>query len=262
MSGYLAGKVWRSALDKEYKPICAAIADCGDDDGRGIYPSIAYIAWLTGASERTVQYGFKHLREIGALEIIANKAGGRGNIPIYHLLIEKLPQRPQWKKGATDDTLLEKGAIHDAKGCNPRPERVQPVAPDPSVEPLEEPPVQKVRSKSTTFKYSNFSHRYYSLTGTSPSRGPKFQNAYAKLCSEYEEDSILGVLPKWVESRGGRKALKGNNWAAFDFLDGGCNDLLEQDDSSVSKEAFYVDINRPEDPRVAEYHRRFPTKTE
>ena len=47
-SGLLAGKVWQSNLHPDLKPLAAALADIGNDDGTSIYQSVEYMAWLLG----------------------------------------------------------------------------------------------------------------------------------------------------------------------------------------------------------------------
>ncbi|MGH9561986.1 MAG: helix-turn-helix domain-containing protein [Terracidiphilus sp.] len=67
MSGLLAGKVWLSNLRPQLKPLAATLADIANDDGTSIYPSVAYIAWRLGSSERSVQRGLSDLISLGAL---------------------------------------------------------------------------------------------------------------------------------------------------------------------------------------------------
>ncbi len=67
MSKAIEFQVWRSALDCELKPLAAVMADMGNDDGLGIYPSVGYLAWLIGRSERAVQYQLQRLVDMGRL---------------------------------------------------------------------------------------------------------------------------------------------------------------------------------------------------
>jgi len=85
MSSDLVGKVWRSDLAKELKPLAVCLADRGNDDGEGIYPSVSYLEWLLGWSERTVRSGMAALRAMGVLVAVQNEKGGRGKIPTYRL---------------------------------------------------------------------------------------------------------------------------------------------------------------------------------
>lgn len=141
MSDYLCGRVWQSGLDGDLKPLAAALANCGLDDGTSIYPSIAYLAWKLSRCERAIQYGMEKLKSLGVIVVLKNGKGGRSKVPDYRLMEDALPARPKWEspqigneKGAVCD---EKGAIDDTKGCNLEQERVQvttervqPIAPD------------------------------------------------------------------------------------------------------------------------------------
>jgi hypothetical protein len=142
VSGLLAGKVWHSALSPHLKPIAAALADIADHDGSSIYPSVAYVSWLLGRSERHIQTAMAQLRSLGVIEVIRNSNGGRGRSTEYRMLEGKLPHRPAWRlKGENHAPFLrekgaeqnKKGAVRDTKGCNPRHERVKQASPYPSL---------------------------------------------------------------------------------------------------------------------------------
>lgn len=146
MSGLLAGKVWQSNLSSHLKPLAAAMADIANDDGSRVFPSVAYLAWLLGKGDRSVQNGLAELKSLGIIEAVAYEKGGRNHPTEYHLIESNLPYRAPWKdvrKGATSAPFAEiKGAVSDNKGCSFEQERVQlstervqPVAPDPLVEP-------------------------------------------------------------------------------------------------------------------------------
>ncbi len=102
MSGLLAGKVWQSALPADLKPIAAALGDIGNDDGTNIYPSIPYICWLLGRSERSVRGWLSALRQLGVLEIVGDvtdpKKLGAGYGAEYILRSDRLPARDSWGK--------------------------------------------------------------------------------------------------------------------------------------------------------------------
>lgn len=142
MSDYLSGRVWQSGLDGDLKPLAAALANCGSDDGTSIYPSIAYLAWKLSRSERAVQYGMEKLKSLGIITVLKNGKGGRSKVPDYRLVEDALPVRPKW---VAPQIGREKGAIYDIKGCKLEQERVQvatervqPIAPDQLVEQLVE----------------------------------------------------------------------------------------------------------------------------
>lgn len=133
MSKSLESQVWKSALSSELKPIAAVMADMGNDDGLGIYPSVAYLAWLLGRSERFIQSGLKKLCKLGVLDRVSNAAGGRGLTPRYRLSGDSLPERPTWSDSRKGEICapFSKGAIYDQKGANGSEKGAQ-FAPDPS----------------------------------------------------------------------------------------------------------------------------------
>ena len=108
--------------------LALALADHASDDGTRVYPSIKALAEKTRQSERTIQYQLRRMEESGWLILVNAGNGGRSMTSEYRI-------SPEWikgaeiapiQKGATDD---KKGATDDTKGCNPRQERVQPIAP-------------------------------------------------------------------------------------------------------------------------------------
>ncbi|GGX11277.1 helix-turn-helix domain-containing protein [Pigmentiphaga litoralis] len=108
--------------------LALALADHASDDGTRVYPSVDALALKTRQSVRSVQYQLSRMLKSGWLVLVNSGNGGRGQHREYRI-------SPAWLKGA-DIAPIENGAIDatkgandDAKGCNPRPERVQPVAP-------------------------------------------------------------------------------------------------------------------------------------
>jgi hypothetical protein len=97
MSGLLAGKVWQSNLHPDLKPLAAALADIGNDDGTSIYPSVAYMAWLLGRSTRSVQDNLKKLRYLKVLKVVTDLNGGRYRSTEYQLVESALPTREKWQ---------------------------------------------------------------------------------------------------------------------------------------------------------------------
>lgn len=106
MSGYLAGKVWHSALDADLKPLAATLADIANDDGTSIYPSIDFVAWRLSCSRASVDRGLKALRDAKILEVVS-QGGGRGKVTEYQLIEEKLPKRAPWKPRQNDVVYSE-----------------------------------------------------------------------------------------------------------------------------------------------------------
>jgi hypothetical protein len=69
MSKHVESLVWEVAFPTStQKLLMLRVADYADDDGQGVYPSIAEVARQTGASERQVQYAIRSLETCGLLE--------------------------------------------------------------------------------------------------------------------------------------------------------------------------------------------------
>ena len=130
MSDSLSARVWASDLDGELKPLAAALANCGSDDGTSIFPSIAYMAWKISKSERTVQRHLVILKKMGVISILRNSNGGRGMVPHYRLRADSLPKREPWmapttafEKGDILSEEFEKGDTGDAERVTPEVEK-------------------------------------------------------------------------------------------------------------------------------------------
>ena len=108
--------------------LALALADHASDDGSRVFPGIKALSEKTRQSERTVQYQLRRMEEMGWLILVGVGNGGRSMHREYRISLcwIKGAEIAPFKKGATDG---EKGATDDTKGCNPRQERVQPVAP-------------------------------------------------------------------------------------------------------------------------------------
>jgi hypothetical protein len=147
VSGFLAGKVWQSALEPHLKPLAAALADIANDDGTSIYPSVAYMAWLMGRSERSVRDTLRELRgmeppvliPVSGTRVVEGHIvpiGGSGRTTEYFLDESALPTRAPWRKGATVapfdqkrvQNATEKGAVCDSERVQFATQRVKPTA--------------------------------------------------------------------------------------------------------------------------------------
>jgi DNA-binding transcriptional MocR family regulator len=69
----------------------------GDNDGESIFPSVGRLAWMLGCSERTVQRNLTQLIDLGVIEVMNGRAGGRGRRTQYRIL--GVPARPLYGKG-------------------------------------------------------------------------------------------------------------------------------------------------------------------
>jgi hypothetical protein len=112
MSGFVAGQIWRSALNSKLKPLAACLADMANDHGDGVHPSNEYLQWLTGLSHSKIQRCMVTLKKMKILVPVDNEAGGRGKIPIYRLDLHALPKRPTWQqqKGRNLNPFSQRGS--------------------------------------------------------------------------------------------------------------------------------------------------------
>ena len=99
MSIRLMSQVWELSLDHAQQSILMALADHAADDGSSCYPSIAYLAWKTGYSERQAQRIVNKLKQAGLIQPVAYEKGGREHSVHYQLHLEKgvkkSPFRPE-----------------------------------------------------------------------------------------------------------------------------------------------------------------------
>ena len=131
LSGFLAGKVWHSNLHPDLKPLAAALADIGNDDGTSIYPSVAYMAWLLGRSSRSVQINLAKLRDMGVLAVVAGGKGGRYKSTEYRLIESSLPIREPWKTTHSIRGFRKNYEVYTEKPRSLRHETTNPSSPEP-----------------------------------------------------------------------------------------------------------------------------------
>lgn len=132
MSGLLAGRIWQSDLHPDLKPLAAALADIGNDDGTSIYPSVAYMAWLLGRSTRSIQENLSRLRAQGVLVVVSGGTGGRSKSTEYRLLEASLPYRDPWRNHAGSSWFPRNHEACDTKPRSLRRETTNPSSPEPS----------------------------------------------------------------------------------------------------------------------------------
>jgi len=84
-------KAFRLDLECRLKFVVVALADNADDENDKLWPSVGFIAWKTGQSERQVQRSFQYLRQVGALIPLERESGGRHRSIVYRLDLEMLP---------------------------------------------------------------------------------------------------------------------------------------------------------------------------
>lgn len=156
MSGEVVGLVFRySQADANTMIVLVAVAEQANVEGWA-WPAVATLAEMCRRSVRHVQYALTSLRDLGELRIVSR--GGRSHTNFYRVEVEHLranESRISDKRHAVEDEVervqaatsgdpervqaaTEKGASHDLKGAN-HAERVQPLAPDPSIDPSLDP---------------------------------------------------------------------------------------------------------------------------
>ena len=150
-----------------------ALADHCDDEGV-CWPGITRLAHKTRVSERQVQYNLRALEQDG--ELISIRQTGRTHTNRYFVAVG-LPQDIIFKTLAAHPELVDKGATDcaNSKGCNlaqkkgaiQRQEKVQPIAPESSLESsLESKESDAIASEPTTAKhpaikaFREATHRY------------------------------------------------------------------------------------------------------
>ena len=73
---------WPTAAEKL---VLVALASFADDYGKGIYPSVSRIAFITGYSSRNVRRTLGALRDKGALKAVSNTFGGARETVHYEI---------------------------------------------------------------------------------------------------------------------------------------------------------------------------------
>lgn len=91
--------VWETELTPANKFVLLALADWADDEGQGIYPSLARVAWKCNYDRKTIKRNIDALMELGIL----NERLRPGNTNLYAIDISKLVNRPPYNKGGQND---------------------------------------------------------------------------------------------------------------------------------------------------------------
>jgi hypothetical protein len=112
-----------------------ALADCADDDGTSIFPSVELLCFKTRQSRRSVQRQLRRLQRIGWLLLVKPSKGGRYRSAeyrideawIYGAKLTQLPDLPpRARKSRTN------GVGDGAKPRHSRHETASPMTPNPS----------------------------------------------------------------------------------------------------------------------------------
>jgi hypothetical protein len=148
MSNKLSGRVWELDLDHAESHVLLALADNAHDDGTHCYPSVPFLAWKSGYSERQVQRILRTLDAKGIIRTYRKKVRA-GTFQYFTLHLDNAPEKPPFERGDIlsdafrrggdilsegDDKMSERGDVvsdgHDKMSPKPLVE--------PSVETLEE----------------------------------------------------------------------------------------------------------------------------
>lgn len=128
MSAKLMGMVFDLDLRPDEQTIMLCLADHADDDGRNVYPSVAYLAWKSGRSERTVQRILRNLETIELIERISAGTGGRGRATEYAIHIEKGVRKTPFSQTVKGDSVtpfrskrVTDGALKGDRALSPQP---------------------------------------------------------------------------------------------------------------------------------------------
>ena len=79
---------WELELSSNRKFILLELADHADPDGRHVFPSKGFIARRTGYSVRQIQRILHELEDLGLIEPVAYRKGGRGMATEYDLHLD------------------------------------------------------------------------------------------------------------------------------------------------------------------------------
>jgi hypothetical protein len=136
MSIRLMSAVWELELPHPEMLVALALADHGDDDGAGIFPSQGRIAWKSGYSSRRVRTILHKLETLGLIVKVSEAVGHRGTE--YRMVVSAVPHKPPYDpKGGrnfrAEETSGRKSAT--AQGGNPFLSSPEETSAKPSVEP-------------------------------------------------------------------------------------------------------------------------------
>ncbi|HEY8325876.1 MAG TPA: helix-turn-helix domain-containing protein [Ktedonobacterales bacterium] len=110
MSVYLHGLSMRANLSANLRSVLMALCDAaGEDDGTKCHPSLAYISYKTGFSERHTRRLLRTLEVAGYIEAVAFVGGGRGHSTWYRIHMTRVPLKPSWDE--IKKRLIESGEL-------------------------------------------------------------------------------------------------------------------------------------------------------
>lgn len=91
MSVHISSLVWRAKLGKATrKTVALKLADCADDKGGSVYPSLMRIAEEAECGRTTVHLNLKDFVGAGLLEVVEQGGGGAGDTTRYRFVMPVL----------------------------------------------------------------------------------------------------------------------------------------------------------------------------
>jgi hypothetical protein len=96
MSIRLMTAVWEQDIPLRPKMLLLALADWADDEGGGIYPSLATAGRKSQMSDRTVRRWIARFLDMGVLTAETERTGGRGITTHYRLNLDVVERRSPW----------------------------------------------------------------------------------------------------------------------------------------------------------------------
>ncbi len=232
--------------------MAACLADIASDDGRNIYPSIPYICWLMGKSERAIQYQLKTLVSQGVL-VVVSESTRPGEYTEYRIDEDNLPKRKKWsevrkqnggsvlKRGAKIAPIeqgkgvqktTEMGAINDTMGA------INDISPyyDPSLDPsptrAAPQPLPRLPGSDEEFN-SKLPQVHYSKL-----REPDFfdYDIVAEMKLMYPALDVRGLFQSWVGARIVQRGLGKSRPRAKSTLPEYAQDFQNYLDACVSRQ--------------------------
>lgn len=94
MSVKIMGELWECVLPQNEQHVLLALADHADHNGENVYPSVGFVAWKLGYSERTVWRVMTELKRRGILVLTAERPGTSN---VYRIDLAGVPRKPKYE---------------------------------------------------------------------------------------------------------------------------------------------------------------------
>ncbi len=191
------------------KMLAVRLADFADDDGRGIWPSVATLARETDLSERTVQRLLRDFVDEGLLVVVSAASGRPGEPTRYDFDMRTLTGLRDAKAaidgchGVTGDTVspvtltAETGDIDDTNGCHGVTRTV--------IEPSDKPSSERGRESETEGNENRkaiekaFKRAFHAWPTFVDDSEPKARKAWEALSAE-DRVKAFEETPRYIET--------------------------------------------------------------